>query len=86
MSKLEPNVVKCFSLGYSDEIKRYKLWDVENKKCVISRVVTFKENVTYMQQLALLKPYDGMTCANTSHFEVEFKDIIENKVERTQNH
>lgn len=42
--KLAPRAVKCIFIGYSSESKSYRLWNLESKKVLLSRDVTFNEN------------------------------------------
>jgi hypothetical protein len=41
--KLDSKSLKCIFLGYSQESKTYKLWDVDKNQVVMSRNVLFNE-------------------------------------------
>nr|AIG56089.1 secreted protein [Achlya hypogyna] len=43
-SKLASEANRCIFLGYSDQHKAYKLWDLEVRKCVIAIDVKFLES------------------------------------------
>jgi DNA gyrase/topoisomerase IV subunit B len=43
-SKLDARIHKCIFLGYSNTIKGYHLYDVENNKFILSRDVIFLES------------------------------------------
>lgn len=42
-SKLENKAVKCIFISYKDDVKGYKLWNLENKSIAYSRDVVFRE-------------------------------------------
>ncbi|KAL1189423.1 Retrovirus-related Pol polyprotein from transposon TNT 1-94 [Cardamine amara subsp. amara] len=42
-----PRAKKGVMLGYPTDVKGYKVWLIEEKKCVVSRNVMFQENATY---------------------------------------
>lgn len=42
--KLDPKSYPCVMLGYAENAKAYRLYDMQTKKIVISRVVIFMEN------------------------------------------
>jgi hypothetical protein len=41
--KLEPHIIDCIFLGYSDEIKGFKFTNKSTRKLIVSRNVTFIE-------------------------------------------
>ena len=43
--KLEPKAVACWFVGYSDNIKGWRLWDPVTRKIIISRDVSFDETI-----------------------------------------
>ncbi|KAG7554353.1 GAG-pre-integrase domain [Arabidopsis suecica] len=45
--KLSPRAKKGILLGYPIGVKGYKIWLLEEKKCVVSRNVIFQENASY---------------------------------------
>jgi hypothetical protein len=51
--KLEPIALKCVFLGYSHEVKGYRLWSIEREgvKVMLSRDVTFNEEIMYKDLL-----------------------------------
>jgi hypothetical protein len=50
--KLEYKVAKCVFLGYGLGVKRYKLWNLETKKSMLSRSVVFNESEMYYSNRA----------------------------------
>jgi hypothetical protein len=42
-SKLDKKEVKCIFIGYKEEMKGYKIWDLASRKIVYSRYVVFIE-------------------------------------------
>lgn len=44
-NKFQPRARACVFLGYSPEVKGYKLYDVESKQVFISRDVIFQEEI-----------------------------------------
>ncbi|KAG7597916.1 Reverse transcriptase RNA-dependent DNA polymerase [Arabidopsis suecica] len=45
--KLSPRAKKGILIGYPIGVKGYKIWLLEDKKCVVSRNVIFQENASY---------------------------------------
>ena len=45
--KLDDKGVKCIFIGYNLESKAYRLYDLINKKIIISRDVEFLENQSW---------------------------------------
>ena len=43
VKKLDPRAREAIFVGYTLQSKGYKLWDIESRKCVLSRDVTFRE-------------------------------------------
>ena len=64
--KLEPKSHKCLFVGYSEESKAYRLYDLTTKKVYVSRDVKFDEH----SQLTATPSHS--TTTNASHF----KDIL----------
>lgn len=56
-SKLEPKAVKCLMLGYASN-STYRLWDIESKKVVIGRNVTFNEK-SILHRAKVLEMFDS---------------------------
>lgn len=51
--KLKPRAVKDVFLSYPAGVKGYKIWLLEEKKCVISRSVIFVEEKVYRDEMKL---------------------------------
>lgn len=45
---LDAMTMKYVFLGYLDGVKAYKLWGLENSKCIVNWDVIFRERVMYM--------------------------------------
>ncbi len=43
--KLDPKAIPCWLVGYGEETKGWKLWDPVSRKIILSRDVTFDENL-----------------------------------------
>ena len=43
-TKLDPTSKKCIFLGYSKEVKGYRVWDPVDQKLIVSREITFNES------------------------------------------
>ena len=46
IKNLDPKSREAIFVGYAEQTKGYKLWDIENRKCIICRDVVFAEEVT----------------------------------------
>lgn len=55
--KVMPNAKKGVLLGYPAGAKGYKVWLIEERKCVISRNVMFQENAVYKDVMQSNKEY-----------------------------
>lgn len=55
--KFEPRSLKCYFLGYSNESKGYRLWNIKKGKVIISRDVSF------------VKTFENDDTKSTSEFE-----------------
>ena len=55
--KLDPHSKKYIFLGHSNEVKGYRLWDLEAQKTVFNRDVVFDEN-------HILEPSNEQGCQN----------------------
>jgi hypothetical protein len=49
--KLDPHLIECIFLGYSEKSKTYRLMDKSNKRIIISRDVLFDESSIYDAQM-----------------------------------
>ena len=49
--KLNPRAKKGILVGYPIGVKGYKIWLLEEKKCVVSRNVIFQENASYKDMM-----------------------------------
>lgn len=72
--KLKPRALKGVFVGYSVSIKGYKVWLLDEEKCVISRNVKFQEEIVY-------KNVNG---ANKSDQNTEEQIIIHNNDNLTE--
>ena len=45
--KLDRKAKRCYFIGYGSDMYGYRFWDDQNKKIIISRNVTFNENMFY---------------------------------------
>ena len=52
-SKMDTNDEKCIFIGYKDDLKGYKLWNLETKKVVYSWDVVFREMKDVVKQEVL---------------------------------
>ncbi|BBN68604.1 hypothetical protein Prudu_495S000300 [Prunus dulcis] len=50
-SKLKPKSTHCIFLGFEKEVKGFKLWDINNRKKVVSRDVVFDETVMPLNKI-----------------------------------
>ena len=69
-SKLDLTSIKCIFLGYSNEVKGYRLWDPKAQKIVFSRDVVFDKN-------HMLKPSNEQADHNSSGKKVSEKTWME---------
>lgn len=69
--KFEPKAEKCIFIGYADESKAYRLWNVKRNKLIISRNVKFNERGT-------TSGIEGTVNANNENNEVRIPSYTRN--------
>lgn len=72
--KFDPKSCQCIMLGYSEQSKAYRLFDVANKKTIISRDVEFFENQQCTKKAILSSDFD----------DGNFYSLLENTENRNQ--
>ncbi|AAF19226.1 Highly similar to Ta1-3 polyprotein [Arabidopsis thaliana] len=75
--KLKPRALKGFFLGYPAGTKGYKVWLLEEEKCVISRNVVFQESVVYRDLKVKEDDTDNLNQKETTSSEVEQNKFAE---------
>lgn len=69
--KLNPKARKGVFLGYPNGVKGYKIWLLEERKCVISRDVIFNENMFYKTDPKLQETASPKQAEQNSEMQVE---------------
>lgn len=71
--KLELRALRCVFVGYPRGIKDYMLWCIESdqRKCIISRDVTFNESVMGYKHDGVAQDIDGRLTYDSYSVEVE---------------
>lgn len=79
--KLGPRSVKCIMMGYTSSIGSYRLWDIEQKRIVIGRHVTFNEG-KLLENTAVIE----LPCSEAASDVKEEVHSINDKLNESEDH
>lgn len=76
--KLNPRAKKGVFLGYPTGVKGYKIWLLDDLKCVISMDVIFNENIFYKTNMNVPDPASSKQAEQSAKFQEQVQKFNEN--------